>query len=185
MLLSLKFDGDLLRVKLEPPDVACLPQQGQVQRRHCDQPPSGGATPGRCRIKEEPREESSNEDPITAVKTEPYNVGIIAEQEQMGHSCGSASQGVTAGMCHIKEEPREDSLNEHPIIEVKTEPYNIAVLTEQDQMGHNCDSTSEECHPAESQVNTHDQAALQVQCLLCEVQPRQRNWGITCRGTQV
>ncbi|XP_064468042.1 uncharacterized protein LOC135378842 isoform X5 [Ornithodoros turicata] len=143
MLLSLKFDGDLLRVKLEPPDVACLPQQGQVQRRHCDQPPSGGATPGRCRIKEEPREESSNEDPITAVKTEPYNVGIIAEQEQMGHSCGSASQGVTAGMCHIKEEPREDSLNEHPIIEVKTEPYNIAVLTEQDQMGHNCDSTSE------------------------------------------
>ncbi|XP_064468018.1 zinc finger protein 436-like isoform X1 [Ornithodoros turicata] len=147
MQLSSEFSGQLVRVKLEPPDVPCLPEEGQTQQQHCNQSSSGGdadgAAAGMCDIKEEPQEDSSNEHPIIEVKTEPYNVAILAGQEQMGQSCHSTSEGSMAMMCNTKEEPREDSSNERPIVEVKTEPYNVAVLAEQDQMGHSCHSTSE------------------------------------------
>ncbi|XP_064468343.1 zinc finger protein 431-like isoform X2 [Ornithodoros turicata] len=96
-----------------------------------------------CPVKEEPREDSSNEDPSIEVRTEPYSVAILAEQEQMGFSCHSASEGETAWKCNLKEEPQEDSFNEDPIIEVKTEPYNVPVLAGQDQMGHSRHSASE------------------------------------------
>ncbi|XP_064468247.1 zinc finger protein 235-like isoform X2 [Ornithodoros turicata] len=54
------------------------------------------------------------------------------------------TSGATAGMCDIKEEPQEDSSNEDPSIEVKTEPYNVPVLAGQEQIEHSCDPTSEE-----------------------------------------
>ncbi|XP_064465160.1 zinc finger protein 436-like isoform X1 [Ornithodoros turicata] len=135
MLFSLEFRDQPVRVKSEPPDVACLPQQGQVHQQHC------GVTAGTCDIKEEPREESSKEHAIVEVKTEPYHVTILTGQDQMGRKCDSTSEGVTAGTCPIKEEPREESSNEDPIIEVKTEAYNVPVLAEEEQMC--CDPTSE------------------------------------------
>ncbi|XP_064464154.1 zinc finger protein 112-like isoform X3 [Ornithodoros turicata] len=46
-------------------------------------------------------------------------------------------------MCHIKEEPLEDCSDEHPVIEVKTEPYDTSILAGQDQMEHSHGSTSE------------------------------------------
>ncbi|XP_064465476.1 uncharacterized protein LOC135377060 [Ornithodoros turicata] len=145
MKFSLEFRDQPVRVKSEPPDVACLPQQGQVHQQHCSEHPSGsdayGVTAGMCDVKGEPREESSKEHAIVEVKTEPYNVAIFTGQDQMGRKCDSTSEGVTAGTCPIKEEPREESSNEDPIIEVKTEAYNVPVLAEEEQMG--CDPTSE------------------------------------------
>ncbi|XP_064462687.1 uncharacterized protein LOC135373407 [Ornithodoros turicata] len=147
MQLSPEFSGQLVRVKLEPPDVPCLPEEGQTQQQHCKESSSGGDADGTiggmCNIKEEPREVSSNEDPIIEVKTEPYNIAVLTEQEQMGHSCDSTLEGATLGMCHIKEEPQEDSSNEHPTTVVKTEAYNIPIFIEQDQTEHTSDSASE------------------------------------------
>ncbi|XP_064463211.1 zinc finger protein 391-like [Ornithodoros turicata] len=65
--------------------------------------------------------------------------------------------GVTAGTCDIKEEPREESSKEHPVTEVKTEPYNVAISTEQDQMEHNCDSTSEGARASAGLLHVKDQ----------------------------
>ncbi|XP_064468048.1 zinc finger protein ZFP2-like isoform X2 [Ornithodoros turicata] len=96
MQLSTEFGDDLVRVKSEPPDVACLPEESQVQQQHCGQSPSGGVTPGACGIKEEPQEDLSNEEPITEVKTEPYNVAILAGHDQTGHSWHSESEDSTA-----------------------------------------------------------------------------------------
>ncbi|XP_064464952.1 zinc finger protein 708-like [Ornithodoros turicata] len=137
MRLSPELSGQPVRVKSEPLDPSCLPEEDQVHQRRC------GVTAGMCHIKEEPREESSNTGPIMEVKTEPYNVAILTEQDQMGHSCDSTSEGMTAGMCDIKEEPQEESSSEHPFIEGKTAPCDVAVLTGQDEMGHNCQLTSE------------------------------------------
>ncbi|XP_064468029.1 zinc finger protein ZFP2-like [Ornithodoros turicata] len=118
MQLSPELSGELVRVKLEPPDAACLPEQGQQQ--HCSKTESGGGTcgvtGGMCDIKEEPREESSNKHPIIEVKTEPYNVAILAEQDQMEHSCHSTAEVSGAkrspGMFHLKGQPRETSAQE-------------------------------------------------------------------------
>ncbi|XP_064461515.1 uncharacterized protein LOC135371375 [Ornithodoros turicata] len=147
MLLAPKCSVRLSRVKLEPPDAACLHEQGQIQEQYCSESPlrsdSYGVTAGTCDIKEEPREESSKEHAIVEVKTEPYNVAILTGPDHIVHSCDSTSEGMTAGICDVKEDRQEDTSNEHPIIEVKTEPYDVAVLTEQDQMGHNCGSRSE------------------------------------------
>ncbi|XP_064468299.1 zinc finger protein ZFP2-like isoform X1 [Ornithodoros turicata] len=129
-------------VKTEPYNVAILagqePMERKVQQRHCGVSASEGATPGMCHIKEEPREEDKQ--PITVVKTEPYNVAILAGQEQMEHKaqqrhCGvSTPEGATPGMCHIKEEPRDE--DKRPITVVKTEPYNVTILAGQEQMEH-------------------------------------------------
>ncbi|XP_064464809.1 zinc finger protein ZFP2-like isoform X3 [Ornithodoros turicata] len=118
--------GQLMRVKSEPPDAACLLEEDRIKHRS-DSPPGGstdGATPGMCHIKEEPRDEQ----PVTVVKTEPYNVAILAGQEpiehkvQQRHCGGSASEGdnygANPGMCHIKEEPRDE--DKQPITVVKT-----------------------------------------------------------------
>ncbi|XP_064468259.1 zinc finger protein ZFP2-like isoform X2 [Ornithodoros turicata] len=110
MQLSSEFSGQLVRVKLEPPDVPCLPEEGQTQQQHCNESPSegdaDGVTAGIGDIKEEPREDSSNECPVVEVKTEPYNVPILTEQDQMRHSCDSTSEGTrqsTATLC-IKDQ---------------------------------------------------------------------------------
>ncbi|XP_064458903.1 uncharacterized protein LOC135369201 [Ornithodoros turicata] len=87
---------------------------------------------------------------LSRVKVEPPDAAGLHEQGQIQEQCSgdspsrSNSYGVTAGTCDIKEEPREESSKEHPIMEVKTEPYNVALSTEQDQMGHGCESKSEE-----------------------------------------
>ncbi|XP_064461664.1 uncharacterized protein LOC135371596 isoform X3 [Ornithodoros turicata] len=151
MQLSLEFRDQPVRVKSEPPDVACLPQQGQVHQQR------SGVTAGTCEIKDEPREESLKEHAITEVKTEPYDAAILTGQDQMGRKCDSTSEGVTAGTCHVKEEPREESSNGHPIVEVITEPYNVPLLTEQDQMGHSCDSTSEDARESTGTLHIKDQ----------------------------
>ncbi|XP_064468338.1 zinc finger protein 664-like isoform X2 [Ornithodoros turicata] len=108
MQLSPEFSGHLVRVKSEPPDVACLPEEGQqTQQQHHDEPSPGGdadgVTAGTCRIKEEPQEDSSNKHPIIEVKTEPYNIAVLTEQDQMGHSRHSASEArASGGMPYIK-----------------------------------------------------------------------------------
>ncbi|XP_064468227.1 zinc finger protein ZFP2-like isoform X2 [Ornithodoros turicata] len=118
MQLSTESSGQLKRVKSEPPDAACLLEEDRVQ--HCSVSLSGsGATPGMCHIKEEPRDD--DEQPITVVKTEPYNVALLAGQEQTEHKvqqqhCGeSASQGDNYGASesteapHPKDQPRGTS----------------------------------------------------------------------------
>ncbi|XP_064464920.1 zinc finger protein 62-like [Ornithodoros turicata] len=106
MELSLKFGGQLTKVKLEPLD-ASLPELGQQQE--CNDSSSGdnnyGATRGMIQIKEEPREESSDEHQIIEVKTEPYNTAIL---DQVGHSHDSTSEGAkeSSGGLHIKDELR-------------------------------------------------------------------------------
>ncbi|XP_064464569.1 zinc finger protein 845-like isoform X1 [Ornithodoros turicata] len=62
--------------------------------------------------------------------------------------------GATRGMIQIKEEPREESSDEHPIIEVKTEPYNTAIL---DQVGHSHDSTSEGAKESSGWLHVKDE----------------------------
>ncbi|XP_064468023.1 zinc finger protein 235-like isoform X5 [Ornithodoros turicata] len=139
MQLSSEFSGQLVRVKLEPPDVPCLPEEGQTQQQHCNQSSSGGdadgAAAGMCDIKEEPQEDSSNEHPIIEVKTEPYNVAILAGQEQMGQSCHSTSEGA-------KE--------------------STGMLRNQDQTRSTCDQASSSC--------TFSNAQLQVSTTIAEPQ---------------
>ncbi|XP_064461969.1 zinc finger protein 391-like isoform X1 [Ornithodoros turicata] len=151
MQLSQEFRGQLVRVKSEPPDVACLPEQGQVHQQHC------GAAADMHHIKEKPRAESSEEHPVAEVKTEPYSAAISTERDHMGHRCDSTSKGMAAGMCHIKEEQREESSNEDPVIEVKTEPYNISISAGQDQVGHNCDSALEGARASTGLLHVKDQ----------------------------
>ncbi|XP_064468053.1 uncharacterized protein LOC135378848 [Ornithodoros turicata] len=95
MELPPKFSYQLTRVKCEPPDVPCLPDEGQIQQQHCNEPAL------------------------------------------------QAFGGETVGMCHIKEEPPDDCSDEHQMIEVQTEPYNTAILTERDCARRSHDSTSE------------------------------------------
>ncbi|XP_064464153.1 zinc finger protein 227-like isoform X2 [Ornithodoros turicata] len=71
------------------------------------------------------------------VKTETPDAAFLPAQHQ--HS----SESPLGGMCHIKEEPLEDCSDEHPVIEVKTEPYDTSILAGQDQMEHSHGSTSE------------------------------------------
>ncbi|XP_064463354.1 zinc finger protein 468-like [Ornithodoros turicata] len=112
MQLPPEMSGQPVRVKSEPPDVACLPEERQIRQQHHDESPSAadacGVTGGMCRIKEEPQEDSANEDPILEVKTEPYNVAVLTEQDQMGHNCDSTSEDARdiSVTLHIKDKPR-------------------------------------------------------------------------------
>ncbi|XP_064467790.1 zinc finger protein 287-like [Ornithodoros turicata] len=103
MHLLPKFSGQLSRVKLEPPDAACLHEQGQIEQQCCSESPSRGMTAGMCHIKEEPPDDSSNDRQIVEVKTEPYNTAVLAEQDHMGHSHHSTSEKATAstGALHL------------------------------------------------------------------------------------
>ncbi|XP_064463880.1 zinc finger protein ZFP2-like [Ornithodoros turicata] len=91
MPLPPEFRGRVVRVKLEPLDVACLAEEGQAHQQHC------GMTAGTCDIKQEPREESSKEHAIMKVKTEPYNVAILTGQDLKGHNCQSTSEDAQMG----------------------------------------------------------------------------------------
>ncbi|XP_064462665.1 zinc finger protein 431-like [Ornithodoros turicata] len=74
---------------------------------------STGAAVGMGDVKEEPREDFSDERPITVVKTEPYNAAITAGQDQTGYSIDPTSQVsepmASTGVLHIKDEPCEDT----------------------------------------------------------------------------
>ncbi|XP_064464508.1 zinc finger protein 287-like [Ornithodoros turicata] len=119
MQLPPEMSGQLVRVKSEPPDVACLPEERQIQQQRHNESPSAadacGVTTGMCRIKEEPREESSNEHPIIEVKTEPYNVVILKEEDQMGHNSDSTSEDASdsTDTLHIKDKPRRTCEQEY------------------------------------------------------------------------
>ncbi|XP_064461513.1 zinc finger protein 391-like [Ornithodoros turicata] len=98
------------------------------------------------------------------VKSEPPDVasclpeeGQVHQQHCKEYPSGGDASGVTAGTRDIKEEPREESSKEHPVTEVKTEPYNVAISTEQDQMEHNCDSTSEGARASTGLLHIKDQ----------------------------
>ncbi|XP_064468330.1 zinc finger protein 808-like isoform X2 [Ornithodoros turicata] len=105
MRLSSEFNGHLVKVKLEPPDVPCLPEEPQTRQQHCIESSPGGLTAGMGHVKEEPREESSDEHPILEVKTEPYNIEISAEQDQMGRNRDSTSEGAkeSTGMLPLND----------------------------------------------------------------------------------
>ncbi|XP_064477722.1 zinc finger protein 436-like [Ornithodoros turicata] len=113
MPLSPEFSGHPMEVKLEPQGSSCLLEEGHIQQPHHDESPPGsdscGPVAGTVRSKEEPQDESSNEPPITVVKTEPYDIAVLEGQDQMGHSCDSNSQVPTAttGTFHIENEPRD------------------------------------------------------------------------------
>ncbi|XP_064468233.1 zinc finger protein ZFP2-like isoform X1 [Ornithodoros turicata] len=96
MQLSPELSGQLLRVKSEPLD------EGQVWEQDC------GVMAGTRPIKEEPQEESSDEQPIVEVKTEPYNIEILAEQHQTGQDCDSTLEGAkeSTGMIPLKDKLR-------------------------------------------------------------------------------
>ncbi|XP_064463021.1 uncharacterized protein LOC135373901 isoform X3 [Ornithodoros turicata] len=96
MELSPKFSYQLTRVKSEPPDVPCLPGEGQIQQQHCNESTSeafGGQTVGMCHIKEEPPDDCSDEHQLIEVQTEPYNTAILMERDHAGRSHDSTSEG--------------------------------------------------------------------------------------------
>ncbi|XP_064462259.1 uncharacterized protein LOC135372691 isoform X2 [Ornithodoros turicata] len=102
--LSPKFGGRLLRIKLEPPDAACLHEQGQVQEQYRVESPSRGngcgETVGTCHIKDS-LDNSSNERGIIQSKTEPYNTALLVVQDEMGHRHDSTSQVTVAELVHM------------------------------------------------------------------------------------
>ncbi|XP_064467793.1 zinc finger protein 782-like [Ornithodoros turicata] len=109
MEFSPKFTYQLTRVKSEPPDTACLTEQGQEQQQHCSESAleADGVTAGMlCHIKQEPSDDSSNDQQIIEVKTEPYNTAIPMEQDQTGHCHDPTSEDATAstGIIRIKDE---------------------------------------------------------------------------------
>ncbi|XP_064463015.1 zinc finger protein ZFP2-like isoform X1 [Ornithodoros turicata] len=111
MELSPKFSYQLTRVKSEPPDVPCLPGEGQIQQQHCNESTSeafGGQTVGMCHIKEEPPDDCSDEHQLIEVQTEPYNTAILMERDHAGRSHDSTSEDATAstGMLCLEDEPK-------------------------------------------------------------------------------
>ncbi|XP_064468210.1 zinc finger protein 883-like [Ornithodoros turicata] len=83
---------------------------------------------------------------LSRVKSETLHAACLPEQGQIEqqHCSVSALGGATPGACHIKEEPPEDCSDEHPIVEVKTEPYDTAILEGRDHLEHSDDSASED-----------------------------------------
>ncbi|XP_064464308.1 zinc finger protein 383-like isoform X4 [Ornithodoros turicata] len=127
---------------------------------------------------------------IGRVKSEPLDVGLLPEQGQQ-QQCNESAPGdksyrVTLGMCHIKKEPPDDCSYEHQIIQVKTEPYNTAILEERDHMGHSHGSTPEGAkessgvlHVKDQPSGTCDQASsgctssnVQIEIVTTTVEPR-------------
>ncbi|XP_064477728.1 zinc finger protein 436-like isoform X1 [Ornithodoros turicata] len=125
-----------------------------------------GAIPGMCHIKEEPPQESSNERPITVVKTEPYNVAILTEQDQVGHSSDSASEDAKASTCsvHVEDEPT-DPCNPAP-----SATLNRPITTE----GREAEKRHE-CDPSESARN-HTQEHTDKMLYKCDLCPAEFIW---------
>ncbi|XP_064477725.1 zinc finger protein 501-like [Ornithodoros turicata] len=84
---------------------------------------------------------------VSNVKLAAPDAACLPERGQFPlqqHCSESALGGAAVGLCHIKEEPRDDSWNEHPTVEVKTEPYDTAIFAEWDHTEHSHGSTSED-----------------------------------------
>ncbi|XP_064467789.1 zinc finger protein 239-like isoform X2 [Ornithodoros turicata] len=95
---------------------------------------------------------------VSRVKLEPPDAECLQEQGQiLQQHCGmpyaSGDDEVTAGIGHIKEEPREDNLT----VVVETAPYNITILTRQDQTGHSHESASEGARGSTGTLHVKDQ----------------------------
>ncbi|XP_064459949.1 zinc finger protein 883-like isoform X3 [Ornithodoros turicata] len=83
--------------------------------------------------------------------------GQVQQQHCDVYPSGGDSYGGMTRMCHIKQEPREESSTEHPITVVKTEPYSVAILAGQEHMGHSCDSVSERAGESSCMLHNEDQ----------------------------
>ncbi|XP_064467996.1 zinc finger protein 436-like [Ornithodoros turicata] len=118
----------LTRVEPASCDSACLPELGQIQQQHCSQSASGGGSikteihsltdsqvksnmvmAAMGHIKQEPQDCPSSERLHVVVKTEPYDATVSAEWDQVEHSHDSSSKeaAATAGIPHIKDEPKD------------------------------------------------------------------------------
>ncbi|XP_064463023.1 zinc finger protein 436-like [Ornithodoros turicata] len=175
---SAEFSGQLVRIKLEPPDVPCLPEEAQIQQQHCMESSSGGVTAGMC--KEEPQEESSNEHPIMEVKTEPYNTAVLAGQDRMGHSHDSASEGAgeSTGMLPIEDQPRgtcdqasSSCTSSSTQFEISTttarkHPNGIAPVTRNGRHTEDPSDKSETQGPSKSSMSSHKKDG-QCNCNIC------------------
>ncbi|XP_064467638.1 zinc finger protein OZF-like isoform X3 [Ornithodoros turicata] len=153
MELSPEFNDQLIRVKLEPPDTACLPEQEM--------------TAGTCHIKEELLDDSSDEHSIIEVETEPYNIAILTGRDQIGQSHNSTLQDATAIslMHHVKDEPTNSC---DP---VSSASLKHLIVTE-DQVGEKwleCDLSSATFNQSESAKN---HMLRHTDNMLCKSDPR-------------
>ncbi|XP_064464305.1 uncharacterized protein LOC135375559 [Ornithodoros turicata] len=60
MRLSPEFSGQLVKVKSEPPDFACLPEEGQVQQQQCNESSPGGDADGLLNYRTTPLEDGNS-----------------------------------------------------------------------------------------------------------------------------
>ncbi|XP_064461966.1 zinc finger protein 239-like isoform X2 [Ornithodoros turicata] len=133
MQLTSELSGQLPGVKSAPCDALWSPEETQDQLQHCDEPATKpgtlGPTDRRCRVKEEPPDNSStDEHPIVELETEPYNTAILSGLDEVGH---------------VRESTSEEAAASTSVVQTKNEPKDI------------CDPAPLGCYPsnAESDVN--------------------------------
>ncbi|XP_064457347.1 uncharacterized protein LOC135368153 isoform X5 [Ornithodoros turicata] len=86
---------------------------------------------------------------LATVKSEPCDTECLPEQSQvLEQHCsesplGGGSDGMTAGLGHIKKEHQDTPSDEHGLLVATTEPYNAVILAGQDSAGQSHDSASQ------------------------------------------